>query len=143
MATKAIVSSGATLKVKGGGLTTLTAIKGLKSFDGIGSGAAAVLDATDLDSSAKEKLAGLPDEGTMTLTFNFIADDAGQMALQKARDDQSIVSFEAAIKTQKYAFDGLVLTAAIGGIGVDSIVEMTVSVEITGKVTRTAVAATV
>jgi hypothetical protein len=139
MATKAIVSTGATVKIKVAPATVFTKVNGLKSFDGIGAGAAAVLDATDLDSTAKEKLAGLPDEGSMSLTLNFIADDAGQMSLQTVRDSQAVASFEVTVKTQKYAFDGLVLTAAPTSIGVDSIVEMNVTVEITGKVTRTAV----
>lgn len=141
MATKATIAKGASISVRIGNTGQFVKIGGLKGFDGLGSGSAAVLDSTDLDSERKEKVYGLGDEGTLSLTMNYIENDAGQLLLQKARDDQATASFEIVVNTKKFAHDGLVLTTPIT-VGTDTLMEMTASVEITGKVTKSAVGAT-
>src|SRR5262245_14477281 len=60
------------------------------SFDGPG-GKAAIIDTTNLASTAKEKLPGLPDEGAFDMSVNYAGNDLGQAALQAARMAQSIV----------------------------------------------------
>lgn len=139
MATKATIAKGASVSIRIGTTGTFTKINGLKGFDGLGSGSAAVLDGTDLDSERKEKVYGLGDEGTLSLTMNYIEDDAGQLLLQKARDDQATASFEVVVNKKKFAHDGLVLTTPIT-VGTDALLEMSATVEITGKVTKTAAA---
>src|SRR5215831_12400256 len=61
------------------------------SFDGPG-GKAAIIDITNLASVAKEKLPGLPDEGTFTMTCNFHGKDPGQQYLSAQRTAQAILT---------------------------------------------------
>lgn len=53
------------------------------------SGEAADIDVTHLESSAKEYLIGLPDEGNIQIQGNFDPDDTGQAELKAAKDDQT------------------------------------------------------
>ena len=53
------------------------------SFSGP-AGSAAIIDITNLDSTAKEKLPGLRDEGNVTLECNCQATNASQLYLRKA-----------------------------------------------------------
>lgn len=53
-------------------------------FSGPG-GAAAVIDITSLQSTAKEKLIGLRDEGQLSMTLNYNATDTGQTGLKTDR----------------------------------------------------------
>lgn len=140
MATKASTSKKSTLEIKVG--NTFSKVAGLKDFSGLGGGSPAILDATDLDSDAKEKLTGLQDEGSVKLTFNYIAKDAGQVAMQNARSASSVATFKLTIPNagKVYTFDGYVQTFEIMG-GVDKIVEASSNVEITGAVTSSDIAA--
>lgn len=137
MATAAIASAGATVTIKVGA-GTATLIKGLNDFSGIGGGSAAVIDVTDLDSVAKEKLMGVKDEGSVTLNFNYIAADAGQVLAFGARDSVALCTFVITVKTKKFTFDGYVTTAEVSG-GVDQKVSLGMTVEITGAVVQAAV----
>ena len=86
-----------------------------------------------MDSTAKEKLPGLPDEGSVKLEFNFIPTDAGQQALLTARGDQSIKDFQLQVGlTKMVAFSGYVKTWE-PATGVDKIVTLSCEVEITGS----------
>ena len=51
-------------------------------------GEAADIDTTHLDSTAKEFLTGLPDNGNIEISMNGIADDAGHTELLTAMDAQ-------------------------------------------------------
>ncbi|MGC5796953.1 phage tail tube protein [Sphingomonas sp. NFX23] len=139
MATSASVSKGTILKIKSG--TTFVAVAELKDFSGLGGGSAAILDATHLGSNSKEKLPGVKDEGSLKFTFNYIEADPGQLAMLKARDDNTVTDFELTIGGTKVkaALSGFVQTAEIMG-GVDKINELSVSVEITGSVVRSVTA---
>lgn len=139
MATAATVSKGTQLKIKVG--SNYVKIGGLKDFSGIGSGAAAVLDASDLDSPAKEKVIGLPDEGSPKFTFNHLPLDAGQIALKAARSASTLNAFQLVLggTTKTFGFDAFVLTNEITG-GVDTITEMATGMEISGPVTESATA---
>lgn len=55
---------------------------------GAPSGEAADIDTTHLESTAKEYLVGLPDEGNIELSMNAIADDTGHSELIDAKDTQ-------------------------------------------------------
>lgn len=59
---------------------TMNRIGEVTDFTGPG-GAAAVIDVTSLDSTAKGKLVGLRDEGQLSFSVNFVATDAQQEAL--------------------------------------------------------------
>lgn len=141
MATSASVSRGTALKIKtGSGAGTFVKIAELKDFSGLGGGSAAIIDATHLDSTAKEKLSGVKDEGSLKFTFNYVPTDAGQLALFAARDANAVSDFQLTIggTTVQAAFSGLVQTAEVAG-GVDKINELSATVEITGSVVRTTV----
>ena len=56
---------------------------------GAPSGEAADIDTTHLESTAKEYLIGLPDEGNVELAMNAVAADAGHTVLIAAKDAQS------------------------------------------------------
>lgn len=138
MATSAVVSKGTTVKIKSGA-STLTKIAGFKDFSGLFGGSSAVIDVTDLDSVSKEKLMGVSDEGSISLNFNYIAADAGQVIAFAARQANTLCQFEIATLTKKFAFDGYLMTAEVSG-GVDQAVSLAVTVEITGTIVTTAVA---
>jgi hypothetical protein len=67
MSSNAIESQGVELKRYNGASYDL--IPEIKSFTGPG-GSATVIDVTDLQSVAKEKRMGLPDEGQLQITSN-------------------------------------------------------------------------
>ncbi|WP_257556415.1 phage tail tube protein [Sphingobium sp. CFD-2] len=52
------------------------------------SGEAADIDVTHLESEAKEYLIGLPDNGNIAISGNFVPDDTGQLELRDAKDVQ-------------------------------------------------------
>lgn len=138
MAASAVLSQGSSVKIKTGA-GTLTKIAGVKDFDGILGGSPAVIETTDLDSVAKEKLVGVKDEGSFSITCNYAAADAGQLIGINARDTNALVSLEFAVPKQKFNFDAYVTACPITG-GVDSVMEVKFTFEITGPVTKTVVA---
>lgn len=139
MATSAVVSQATTISIKHPTTgSTYVKLPELKDFSGIGSGSASIIDATHLDSTAKEKLLGVVDEGTYKLVFNYIASNAAVLALQDRRNTSTLASFQIVLGATKkqLAFDAWVLTAEIGG-GVDKLLELNVTLEVTGSVTVT------
>jgi hypothetical protein len=134
MATGAIISTGSTLKIKTTG-TTYVKIAEMKDFSGLFAGAAAILDATHLESTAKEKLIGLPDEGSIKFTFNVVPDDVGQAALFTARSDATAKDFQLTVPKMKkmYSYSAFVLSVEPVA-GVDKVMELNVTMEITGPV---------
>lgn len=135
-----VVSQGTKLEVKSGS-GAWTKVNGLKDFSGIGSGSASVIDATDLDSAAKEKKMGVPDEGQIKANFNLLPTDAGQTMLDAARSASALLSFRwTAGGVITYTHDGFVVTTDKSA-GVDKLLEMSASIEITGVVTKGTVGA--
>lgn len=100
-------------------------------------GSAAVIDTTDLSSLAKEKRMGLADEGQCTFTLNFIPKETTHAELVAAKKDRQKRLFEVemtdASPTTKYRFEGFVLSVPVTA-SVDSVVESSVTIEITGEV---------
>lgn len=134
MANGAIHSRKARLEIKDGADWVI--INGLKNLSGLGGGSASVIDVTDLQSDAKEKLIGLPDEGQASLSLNYIPTDAGQILLEEARLNGELQDFRAVIaNTISYSFSGAVLTFE-KSFGVDAVVDASATVEISGLVTK-------
>jgi len=107
-------------------------------FSGPG-GAAAVIDITHLESTAKEKLIGLRDEGQLSLTLNYNATDTGQIALIADRASRS--KRKALLKftddaTHCAVFDAYCQQFSVAGAKDDKITANTV-LEITGAVNFT------
>ena len=70
-----------------------TQVKNVTSIKGI-DGSAKEIDTTNLDSTAIEMLLGLPDNGSLAVEVDGDPADAGQAAVQTARDDVGIRTFK-------------------------------------------------
>lgn len=111
-----------------------TPIGGFKDFNGFG-GSAAVIDATDLSSTAKEKLMGLQDWGQFSINFNHDDSDAGQDALAAAKASRALKEFQLTLSDDtEYSFSGFVTTKGLSG-GVDALIGGAATIEISGDVT--------
>lgn len=113
---------------------TWTEVKEVTSFTGF-DGQAAEIDVTHLQSTAKEFLMGLQDFGTFTIEVNYLPTDAGQDDMRAAKASREIQDFRVTFSdTSTATFQGYVLSAPISG-GVDSKVDSSFAVRITGDVT--------
>jgi len=115
---------------------TYTEISEVTDWDGPGTGEAAEIDFTHLRSTRKEFKIGLADEGSLSLTLNFVPDDAGQQALLASRNAQTekgyrITYSDGTIDT----FDGYCKSFGSSG-AVDGKDVATANVRINGAVTR-------
>ena len=112
-----------------------TTIGEVNTWDGP-SGSANMYETTHLGSTAKEKQIGLPDEGQVTLSINWIQDsDAGQQAAAAARTARTSRNFKITFSDASTAtFTGYVLGLTSSG-GVDDKVAGSITIEITGAVT--------
>jgi len=105
-------------------------------FSGPG-GQANVIDVTHLNSTAKEKLMGIRDEGQLTLTLNHAPADPGHLLLQAdraARTKKACVIKFSDPASYLAMFDGYCLGYSISG-GVDDKVTANVVIEIADAVT--------
>lgn len=120
---------------------TFTLIPNVVSFNGPG-GTAQVIDVTNLASVAKEKRAGLADEGQLSLTLHYNPDDTVHQAIRTARSNrtqkQFRIEFTDDSPTTKWTFFGYVLGFSVSG-SVDSAIESQVTIEIDGPITETMV----
>lgn len=132
---KAIESQGITLQYCVGSPTEFVTIANVVGFSGPG-GAASVIDITNLSSTAKEKLMGLPDEGQFTMDLNLDPDAASHIALRNARANRTRVEFKINLTdtTPTTAiFFGYVLGFQLNG-AVDQQVKAALTIEIDGPV---------
>lgn len=102
------------------------------------SGSAAIIDTTALDSTAKEKIMGLPDEGQVQLTmfWNGETNNPYQVALRTARAAQTLKTFQIRLTDSPqtiYQFNAYVTNWELSS-GVDAAVEVNVTLEITNAV---------
>lgn len=135
--TDAIETQGVEIK-RGDGASpeVFTKIAEIASFDGPG-GSAAVIDATSLDSTAREKLMGLADEGQFSFEMNLVPDDTAQTGLRTDRTNRTLRNFEIALTdaaATTLSFAAFVLEFAISG-AVDDKVTANCTLEISGAVT--------
>lgn len=113
------------------------AIAEIRSFDGPG-GSASVIDASSLDSTAREKLMGLPDEGQFSFEANLVKGDTnGQDALRADRAARVARNFKVTLPDgspeTEITFTAYVLEFRITG-GVDEVITAAITLEITGAV---------
>ncbi|MFJ9531253.1 ubiquitin-activating E1 FCCH domain-containing protein [Herbaspirillum sp. NPDC101396] len=131
-----IDTTGASAWTSGGTATSVayTFIKGVTGFNGL-DGAADELDATDMDSTAKEFLLGLQDFGKFALDINIKREDAGQQAMEAARTTGAPTGFRFTLPNGMVAtFDVLVKSTPLSG-SVNALVKGTIDTRITGAVT--------
>lgn len=136
---KGISSQGITLHMNTtGSPTSFSKIGNVTGFRGPG-GQAAVLDATNLESTFKEKLIGTPDEGQFSFDINLDPDDSVHTAIITARRNRTLCEFKVTLTdtTPKLVvFFGYVMGFSLSG-GVDQIVKASITIEIDGEVSYT------
>ena len=111
-----------------------TQIKGFTSYDGF-DGAADDLETTDLDSTAKEFISGLVDNGKFGFEIKRLAADPGQQALHAARASGESKGFRLTLPDDTVAtYNALVKTMPVGG-AVNAILKGKVDTKIDGAVT--------
>lgn len=123
-------------------LTGYKAVGEITDFSGPG-GSAAVIDTSSLDSTRREKLMGLPDEGQVTFSMNYVPGNAGQIAFRAARSSRAETNFiivlsnatTIALPTNE-TFAGFALEFSKTG-AVDDKMTASATIEITGAVTTT------
>ena len=112
-------------------------VKGVTTIN-IGNGSAAVLDATDLESTAKQKQMGLPDEGKCSISGNYFPGNATLVGLQADRTARTLRNFKLCDPTGTTvgAFAGYVLSFELD-FGPDKLSTYKADIEIDGAVTWT------
>ncbi len=136
-AAKSINAQGTVLKIADTATPTVfVAVAEVKSIGEIG-GANAVIDATTLDSIAKEKKVGLSDYGQMTLGLHYDpTDTTGQDVMRTALGDRLIRNFKIEIPSvaSPLTFSGYVIAFKVGSFEVDGIIGASATIEISGEV---------
>lgn len=132
---KAIESQGITIGVSVGSPTSFSLIGNITDFTGPG-GQASVIDVSNLDSTFREKLMGLPDEGQFTFNVNLDPDNTTHTTIRQARADRSQCEFQITLTDTTpttLTFFGYVLGFSLSG-AVDAAVKAAITVEIDGPV---------
>jgi hypothetical protein len=102
------------------------------------SGSASVIDVSDVGSGAREKRMGLPDEGQLQLTLNYIADNEIHSGMRAARVARTLEQFRITWTDDtatQFTFDGYISGFAPSA-AVDGTVEAQVTIEISGAITE-------
>ena len=132
----AIKAQGSTLEIDATTPGTAdVAVGGIKSFSGF-DGEASEIDTTDLDSTAKEFLLGLVDNGSINIEFFPDFSDSGQDDLRANAIAGTSATFQLTLPDGSTAdFSGYVKNAHSLSGSVDSAVEGSCSIKISGAVT--------
>lgn len=110
--------------------TTIAQIKSM-NYDG---GSASSIDTTNLDSSGKESVPGLPDYGSMSVDTQFDVNLAGQAACEAAYAGQLTKTFRVTLPsgvTKTWTFSGHI-TKSSWQLGVDGIVAGSMTIKLSG-----------
>lgn len=132
----AVKSQGLIVKIgdPGDSPVSLVEIKEIVNFSGF-DGQAAEIDVTHMRSTAKEFLQGLQDFGNMQFDVNYLGSDPGQDEARAAKASQSKKYFLMTFSdSSTAAFEGFVMSAPMSG-GVDSKIDGSLTIRITGDVT--------
>jgi len=93
------------------------------------------IDSTHLQSTAKEYLVGLEDNGTYSLSVNYLFDDTGQQALRAAKTARTKQSFRATYSDDStMTFDAYVKTFSGPAAAVEGKLNGTVTLKISGSI---------
>lgn len=135
MGANAIKAQGTLLKLGAGSPLTYTTIAEINSFNGPG-GNSSVIDVTDLSSTAKEKLAGLNDNGQLSFECNFIPTNTQHAALRTAKENGTTIKVQIVFTdtdATTWTFDAIVTGLSVSG-AVDGVVKASVSLEVSGSI---------
>jgi hypothetical protein len=113
--------------------TTYTKINGMTSFDGF-DGTADELDTTDLDSTAKEFISGIKDEGKFGFECKTIKTDAGQIALRANRASGAVVGMKLTLPDTSVASFNVIVKSMPTGGGVNAVLKGKIDTRISGPV---------
>jgi len=137
MSDSAIKAQGTLLQLGSGSPLSYNTIAEINSFSGPG-GTVSVIDVTDLSSTAKEKIAGLNDNGQLSFECNLIPSNTQHAALRTAKENGTTISvkivFTDAEETE-WTFDAIVTGFAISG-AIDGVVKASVQLEISGEISE-------
>jgi hypothetical protein len=140
MSTNALESQGMKIYVgDSGSPEAFAAIPEVKSIGGP-DGQAALRDVTDLDSSAKEFEPGLKDEGNVTLSIQYIPQNAVHTTLRSAFSNRTLKSFKIEFTdagVTQWEFDGYVTGFAVSA-AIDETLMASVTIKVTGAVVESA-----
>jgi hypothetical protein len=117
--------------------TTYTSVGGITGISDIESGETPDIDVSDLDSTIKEYIAGLADNGSFTLALNFALSNAGQAVVQARRNDGATVAMKVVLPsgtTPTASFNGFVKKFS-KNFNVDAARTGSVTVRVTGSIT--------
>ncbi len=135
MSGNAIKAQGTLLKLGAGSPPAYTSIAEINSFSGPG-GSVSVIDVTDLSSTAKEKIAGLNDNGQLTMECNFVPSNTQQAALRTAKENGTVVGMQLVFTdtgSTTWTFSAIVTGFSISG-AVDGVVKGSITLDITGDI---------
>lgn len=113
-------------------------ISGVYSIGGLGGGDSAEIDVTDFDSTAKEFLLGLKDEGTLSVSLNYDPDNTNHILLDTLRTSQASSGFKIALAAgtaKNFTFDAYVKSFE-KTMEADDAVRGNLTLRITGAVTK-------
>lgn len=133
---KGVPARGTTLHINvDGSPTNFQKIGNAVDFSGPG-GQGAVIDASNLDSVAREKLMGLFDEGQITFNINLDPNDTVHKAIRTARRNKTYCEFKITLSSTPAVigyFFGYVTGFAHDG-ATERLIKASVTVEIDGEV---------
>jgi hypothetical protein len=135
MSENALPSQGTKVQIGSGSPLVYTDIPEIMSFSGPG-GSGQVIDTTDLQSAAIEKVMGLYDEGQLSFEINYIPENAQHIALRAARAAQALTKFKLLFPDAGdtvWSFDAYVTTFTVSA-GVNASIKASVTLEITGNI---------
>jgi len=139
MASTAITAQGTTIAIGDSASPIVyTTIANIKSWDGPNK-SANDLDVTDLSSTAREFIQGIEDEGEVSLEGHYKGNNTQHAQLQDAVGSNTSYLFKITLSDSAYiTFTGRVSQFGMSG-GVDAPVEMTLTLKVTGSITRVAI----
>jgi hypothetical protein len=139
MTTTAIKTQGTQLKIENAASPgEYTAIGQAAAITGFRSGENTEIDITNFDSTAREYIIGLKDEGTLQVSFVYDPDNAQQIRLETLRDSQASADFQlvfAAGTLKTFTFTAFVSSFSLD-LEADDAVRGSVTLRITGAVTK-------
>jgi hypothetical protein len=110
-----------------------TKINGVTSFDGF-DGTADELDTTDLDSTAKEFISGIKDEGKFGFEAKVLKNDNGQIALRANRTSGAVVGMKLSLPDASVATFNVIVKSMPTSGGVNAVLKGKIDCRISGPV---------
>lgn len=133
-----ISAQGSTLHINTGtvGVPVWTKINGLQSFV-TPDGETPELEVTDLDSTKKEFIAGLGDEGSFSFEAKELSADPGQVALLAAKDAGEVTALKVTLSNAVVLTFDVIIKSMPVTVGVNGVLMTKVNTKVTGEVVRT------